>query len=68
MYQIKEENLGKVKNKKTEKAIQNKAKILKFGNYSFREGHTFVAKEDYYHHECKRNYLYEKCKSSNINN
>lgn len=60
--------LGKVKNKKTEIAIQNKAKILQFGNYSFREGPTFVAKEVYYQHECTKNYLYEKYKSSNINN
>ena len=52
----------------TELAIQQQAKmlndesmILKIGNYNFfGEGPDFVAKEVYYHHKCKRNYLHKK--------
>ena len=40
--------------------------ILKTGNYNFRVGPDLVAKEVHYHHECKRNYLHKKYKSSNI--
>ena len=42
--------------------------ILKIGNYNFREGPDVVAKKVHYHHECKRNYLHKKDKSSNIKN
>ena len=40
--------------------------ILKIGNYIFGEELDCVAKEVCYHHECKRNYLHEDHKSSNI--
>ena len=64
---------GKNEKHETEIAFRNKAKmlndesiILKIRNCNFREGPDFVAKEVYYHHECKRNYLLKKGKSSNI--
>ena len=67
------EEPGKSKKHETEIAIRNKPKmlndesmILKIGNYNFGEGPDFVAKEVHYHHECKRNYLHKKDKSSNI--
>ena len=60
-------NLEKIEKHETEIAIRNKAKmlndesiILKIGNYNFREGPDFVAKEVHYHHECKRNCLHKK--------
>ena len=46
--------------------LNDESMILKIRNYNFREGPDFVAKEVYYHHECKRNYLLKKGKSSNI--
>ena len=64
---------GKNEKYETEIAIRNRAKmlndesmILKIGNYNFGEKPNFVAKEVYYNHECKRNYLHKKDKSSNI--
>ena len=64
---------GKNEKHDTEIAIWNKAKILndesiilKIENYSFGKELDFVAKEVHYHHECKRNYLHEEEKSSNI--
>ena len=63
------ENLEEMKKNETEIAISKQAKTLNFertGNYNFGEGSDFVAKEVHYHHECKRNYLHKKDKSSNI--
>ena len=64
---------GKNEKHATEIAIQIKAKmlndelmILKIGNYNFGEGPDFVAKEVLSHHECKRNCLHKRDKSSNI--
>ena len=48
--------------------LDDESMILKIGNYSFREGPDVVAKEVHYHHECKRNYVHKKDKSSNIKN
>ena len=42
--------------------------ILKNGNFIFGEEPDFMAKEVNYHNECKRNYLHEVDKSSNIKN
>ena len=46
--------------------LNDEMMILKIGNYKFGEGSNFLAKEVYYPHECKRNYLHEKYRSSNI--
>ena len=46
--------------------LNDELMILKIGNYNFREGPNFVAKEVHYHHECSRNCLHKKDKSSNI--
>ena len=46
--------------------LNDESMILKIGNYNFGEGINVVAKEVHYHHECKRNYLHKKDKSSNI--
>ena len=48
--------------------LDDESIILKIGNYNFREGPDVVAKKVHYHHECKRNYLHKKDKSSNIKN
>ena len=46
--------------------LNDELMILKIGNDSFGEGSNFVAKQVHDHHECKRNYLYKKNKSSYI--
>ena len=46
--------------------LNDESMILKIGNHNFGEGPDFMAKEVHYHHECKRNYLHKKYKSSNI--
>ena len=46
--------------------LNDELMILKTGNDNFGQGSNFVAKQVHDHHECKRNYLYKKNKSSNI--
>ena len=46
--------------------LNDELMILKIGNTNFGEGSNFVAKQVHDHHECKRNDLYKKNKSSNI--
>ena len=46
--------------------LNDESMILKIRNYNFGEWLDFVAKEVHYHHQCKRNYLHKKDKSSNI--
>ena len=55
------EKPGKNQKHETEIAIRNKAKklndesmILAIGNYNFREGPDFVAKEVHYLHGCRK--------------
>lgn len=48
------------------KMLNDESMISKIGNHNFQERPNFVAKKVHYHHERKRNYLYEENKSSNI--
>ena len=46
--------------------LNDEMMILKIRNCKFGEGPNFLAKEVFYLHECKKNYLHEKYKSSDI--
>ena len=48
------------------KMLNDESIILRIGYYNFGEGPNSVVKEVHYHHECKRNHLHKKDKSSNI--
>ena len=48
------------------KMLNDESMISKIGNHNFQERPNFGAKKIHYHHECKRNYLHEENKSSNI--
>ena len=68
-----EKNLGKILKKTRNwniysmlKMLNDESMISKIGNHNFQERPNFVAKKIHYHHECKRNYLHEENKSSNI--